>query len=238
MDLNDLGYLRQADLIVNQVFVGWSESEPRGLFRTYSGNLSREDQWDFGGLATRAKTAFDLSAQFKNKWNASTHLAYEQTVDTRALRGGPALRWHDYLTAAVNGSSDGSRRVSGSLYAERSAAAEDDSRYSNLSSGLNVRLSNRLSLSAHLDYEQLVDNLQYAGTAVAADGSRWILGRIQQDTRSATFRANLLAHPGADGPVLRQPLRRDRSLHGPQTRDHDARTALRGSFPSSTVLTS
>ena len=70
LDLNDVGYLRQADVIANQVFLGWSEPTPKGIFRSYSVQLAREDQWDFGGLATRSTTELEASAQFKNKWQA------------------------------------------------------------------------------------------------------------------------------------------------------------------------
>ena len=68
LDLNDVGYLRQADLIANQVFLGWSETTPQGIFRSYSVQLAREDQWDFGGLETRSHTELEASGQFKNKW--------------------------------------------------------------------------------------------------------------------------------------------------------------------------
>ncbi|HEX9189756.1 MAG TPA: DUF5916 domain-containing protein, partial [Vicinamibacteria bacterium] len=56
LDLNDVGYLRQADVLANQVFLGWSELRPRGIFRSYSLQLAREDQWDFGGLPTLGAT--------------------------------------------------------------------------------------------------------------------------------------------------------------------------------------
>ncbi len=74
LDLNDVGYLRQADVIANQVFLGWSETTPKGLFRSYSFQLAREDQWDFGGLATRSSTELEASGQFTNKWQAEAQL--------------------------------------------------------------------------------------------------------------------------------------------------------------------
>ena len=70
LELNDLGYLRQADVLANRAVVGWSEPSPKGPLRSYSVQLSRADQWDFGGLKTWGSTELDLSGQFKNKWNA------------------------------------------------------------------------------------------------------------------------------------------------------------------------
>jgi len=195
LDLNDVGYLRQADVIANQVFFGWSETTPKGSFRRYSVQLAREDQWDFGGLATRSSTELEASGQFENKWQAEAHFAYEDVVDTRMLRGGPALRWHDYYEASLSGHTDDSRRVRASLFGEHSWARDDDSRASELGGTLNLRLSNRLSLSGSASYERLLDSLQYVATADADGDTRWVLGRIDQDTWSFVFRVNLSITP-------------------------------------------
>jgi hypothetical protein len=196
LELNDIGYLRQADLIANQVFLGWSEPTPKGIFRSYSFQLAREDQWDFGGLATGSSTELDASGEFKNKWEAHAQLSYQDVVDTRMLRGGPALRWHDYFEASLGGQTDSSRRVWGRLYGEHAWARDDDnSRASELSGYLNLRPSNRLSLSASASYERLRDNLQYVATADTDGGARWVLGQIDQDTWSFVFRVNLSITP-------------------------------------------
>jgi hypothetical protein len=195
LDLNEVGYLRQADVISNQVFLGWSEPTPKGPFRSYSLELAREDEWDFGGLATRAVTEIAASGEFRNKWRAEVQIDYEDVVDTRMLRGGPALRWHDYLEASLNGQTDQSRRVWASLYAEKSWARDDDSDASELGVYVNVRPSNRLSFSGSLSYDRLVDNLQYVTTAEAGDQARWVLARIDQDTWSFVFRVNLSITP-------------------------------------------
>ena len=55
--------------MVNQAFVGWTEPSPKGPFRTYSFELSRQDEWDFGGLRTRAASALEASGTFRNKWS-------------------------------------------------------------------------------------------------------------------------------------------------------------------------
>jgi hypothetical protein len=195
LELNDLGYLRQADVLANQVFFGWEEPRPRGILRSYSAQLAREDKWDFGGLQTNATTSLDASGMFTNKWTANVRLAFDQVVDTRALRGGPALRWHDYYTALAGTSSDPSRRVSLSAQGEHSWSIDDDSRSSKVTSELQLRLSRRLSASAKVGYETLVDNLQYVTTPQSAAGPRWLLGRVARDTWDFTVRVNLSLTP-------------------------------------------
>jgi hypothetical protein len=195
LDLNDVGYLRQADVLANQVFLGWSETVPKGLFRSYSFQVSREDQWDFGGLATRSATEVEASGQFKNKWRAQVELDYDDVVDTRMLRGGSALRWHDFYEASAQTFTDDSRRVWASISGGHSWARDDDSNASELGGHLSLRLSNRLSVSGEASYARLLDNLQYVDTAETDGGTRWVLGRIDQDTWSFTFRVNLSITP-------------------------------------------
>ena len=194
-DLNDVGYLRQADLIANQVFLGWSEPTPKGIFRDYSVELSREDHWDFGGLQTRASTAAEASAQFTNKWRMSGSLSYNQSVDTRGLRGGPALRGSDFYDATLGVSTDSARRTSLSFTGTREKASEGGSGAWRAQGQIRLRPSNRLSLSANLTYTRATDDLQYVATVQATDGPRWVLGRIDQEVWSLTFRVNLTVTP-------------------------------------------
>jgi hypothetical protein len=195
LELNDVGYLRQADVLANQMFLGWSEPSPRGPFRNYSFQLAREDQWDFGGLMLRSATGLEGTAQLRNKWGAAASLTYQDVVDTRMLRGGPALRWHDYLEGSVSAHSDKSRRASVQLDGELARARDDDSHSSSLGGSLNLRLSNRVSLTGQVTREHLLDTLQYVATADAGGSPRWVLGEIDQDTWSFTFRLNLALSP-------------------------------------------
>jgi len=195
LDLNDLGYLRQADDLEHQIFLGWVESAPRGAFRQYSLEASREDHWDFGGLATRSESRVGAAAQLLNRWRASGSFALHENVDTRALRGGPALRRPDTYVAALSGGSDSGRRVQLSAGAEWTWASEDDTRLTSLQASLDVRPSNRLSLQALVAHEWRTDPLQYVTTADTPSGPRWVLGRIEQDTTAITLRVDVALTP-------------------------------------------
>jgi len=195
LELNDVGYLRQADLQANELFVGWSEPQPRGPFRSYALELFRGDEWDFGGLRTRAVSQLEANASFRSKWSLAAQLTFEQVTDTRALRGGPALRWHDFFEAAAEVASDASRRVHARVGLEHAWSVDDDSWATELQAALRLRLSNRLSLTGQAGNERKTDNLQYVATADAAGEPRYVLGRIEQDTWTFTVRVNLALTP-------------------------------------------
>jgi hypothetical protein len=195
LDLNDLGYLRQADIIANQVFLGWSVTEPKGIFRTYSVQVAREDEWDFGGLKTKSANSLEASAQFKNKWKAESSIELQQSVDTRALRSGPALRMHDFWSTALDLGTDSSRRASFSIDGGYIRAIDDSSRHSRIEGLARLRLSNRFSFSGLTSYQTLANNLQYVATVGTSAGPGWLLGRIEQGTWSFTLRADLAITP-------------------------------------------
>jgi hypothetical protein len=113
------------------------------------------------------------------------------------LRGGPALRWHDYDEVSASGQTDPSRRFSVSLEGWYAWARSqgDDTVASNVSGEINVRPSNRISFSVGASYERMLDTLQYVATADAGGDPRWVLGRIDQDTWAFTLRADLSITP-------------------------------------------
>jgi len=195
LDFNEVGYLKQADILANQVFLSWSEPAPKGPFREYSFELSRRDSWDFGGLATEGVTSAHASGQFRNKWRVSSALAHFEIVDTRALRGGPALRASDFWALVGSLATDSSRRIAASVEDEYDWALEGSSRSNRVTAQLSLRPSNRLSISAAGEYNWLDDDLQYVTTSDTTDGPRWVLGRINQDTWSLTVRVNLAITP-------------------------------------------
>ena len=195
LDLNDVGYLRQADIKANQVFLGWAESKPKGIFREYSFQASREDEWDFGGLHTRELTAADASATFQNKWGVAGRVAFVKLVDTRALFGGPALRSSDFWSTTLHVSSDNSRRLSVGAGGELDWTLDGDGVGRSLKVEAAVRPSGRLTFSASGEYLRLEDDLQYVGTVETTDGTRWMLGRNNEHLWNLTFRVNLAITP-------------------------------------------
>jgi hypothetical protein len=195
LDLNDVGYLRQADVLANQVFVGWSEPKPHGIFRSYSFEGSHEDHWDFGRLRTLNRTQLDGGGTFQNKWDFGGEVSFEQGVDTRALRGGPALRTHDFYEVGGGIGSDGSRHASFVVEANKAWSVDDGSNATELSVVGRLRLSNRIALSTQVRHDTLVDELQYVTTVDSAGEPRYLLGRIDQRNWTFTFRTNLAVTP-------------------------------------------
>jgi len=196
LDLNDIGYLRQADLLNNQVAVGYQESEPKSLFRSFGFELHRVDTWDFGGLKTEGTTGFAGHGTFSNKWQAhgAMHLVGTD-VGTRLLRGGPAVARDRFFCWNLGGSTDPSRRVAFQAGVHRHMFAERKSSLSEFFPGLTLRLSEALIVLSELQYSHNINDLEYVATPSAAGSNLYILGRIDQKTLGTTFRVNLTLSP-------------------------------------------
>ncbi len=196
LELNDLGYLQQADLVLNEAGLGFNETEPRGAFRAYGFSLSREDNWDFGGLKTGGGTHLETSGSFRNLWGLSADLHYiEAPIDTRLLRGGPAMKTSGFVSAGLGAHSDQSKPVSVSLSAERHFVMQGDGTNAEVSSEVDLRPANAFTVSVNGFWQHNVDDLQYVATARSGGTTRYLLGRLDQRTLGLTLRANYVLTP-------------------------------------------
>jgi hypothetical protein len=195
-DLNDVGYLRQADGILNEAKLEFTEFRPRGVLRSYGFSVSREDAWDFGGLKTDGSTGVEGSASFKNLWGVFGGVnVVEASTDTRLLRGGPAMTTSRFLSAELGVHTDKSKRLSLQASAERHFVTDGGSSRSEVTAKISVRPTNTFNFSVNAVYERNVDDLQYVGTVPAAFSPKYLLGRLDQDTLGVTLRANLVIRP-------------------------------------------
>ena len=196
LDLNDVGYLRQADAILNEAKLSFAEHTPHGAFRSYAFSMTRDDSWDFGGLKTEGSTGFDAHGVFKNLWGAWGGVNVDESPnDTRLLRGGPAITTSGFVSAEVGVHSDTSKRLSIELSTERHFVRDGGGSKTEYSAEVKVRPTNNFNFSIDGAYEHDVNDMQYVGTATAAGSAKYLLGRIDQETLGLTFRANLLITP-------------------------------------------
>ncbi len=197
LDLNALGYLRQADSITSSAEIEYEETKPRGIFRSYEIHASRWDNWDMGGRRAEGQTALELEAQFRNKWGvALAARAVQAPVETRLLRGGPALRRTPFVCSSFYGHMDQSKRVYAGLNLHRHFHRQSPSDQIDVSPELSLRVSNALSLSTSLQHSLNTDSEQYVATLEPRDaGTQYLLGRIHQKTLALTLRASLQLSP-------------------------------------------
>jgi hypothetical protein len=181
--------MQHADFIKQQNDLSYFVNRPVSVFRTYSTGLTQFNHWDFSGEHISSGAGFNLYLEFLNKWSLNTEVTFtSRALDTRILRGGPAmlLPWTWDFSAGLQ--TDPSERISAFLYANTTQASNNSHAWFNINPGLSVQPANPLKIEISFNYESNKNKLQYVTTKSVNDANQYILGTLDQKTLGLTFR--------------------------------------------------
>jgi hypothetical protein len=194
LELNDVGYLRVADEINQALKLEYVDTQPAGRRRRYNVYLEQTNKFDFGGTAVAHETEFEGVITWMNNWSAWAHLEYDaESLDTRGLRGGPALRMPASASVWVGFQTDSSKTRQFKLDVGRAVACDGQSHYTEITPTFSARLFNIVNVAATISYSRDVEDLQYVATAASA--SRYVMGRMDQQTLATTVRFDINLTP-------------------------------------------
>ena len=190
LDLNDLGYMRMADIITQHSSLSYNIKKPTKIYRDYSLNLDQSSDWDFGGRLIQSGYEFSTYWSLANHWNVHAWLSRNpQWRETRLLRGGPALVMDGNWSFSYGIHSDNRKKFNYTLHGLYVNVDDDASRLWNIQPGVNLRVGSRFNLGTDLVYRHNVDDAQYIDTIDYNGKNRYLLGRIDQDTWTLTLRS-------------------------------------------------
>jgi hypothetical protein len=190
-DLNDVGYLIMADLIENHTKVGIRQTDPKRYLRNYTLNLSQSNYWNYGGINTQNDAGIEFISMFTNRWELSMTESYVYSdLETRLLRGGPALRYSPNWQNSILFNTDKSKRVSFKIQNNSTISSDGVSRLYLLKPGLTFRVGNHAFITSEFNYTHNVDNFMYVTQKPADDGMQYVMARIKQQTYNLTLRFN------------------------------------------------
>lgn len=196
LELNDTGYLHNADVIMQWLWNGYRITRPFGIFRQLEVSM---DQWyarDFGGDTLFGGINLTLDTQFKNYWGLAAGV--ERKVDflsTSALRGGPGLKQPGGWGSAVSIRSDERKKVRLQLDYENARGDGDSSGKTRVGGSVDYRPNSTFSISVLPAFEIFKQELQYVETVEFDDQKRYVFARIDQKTLSLTVRLNCSITP-------------------------------------------
>jgi hypothetical protein len=189
LELNDLGYLKTADQITESAKLEYVDTLPASFHRRYSVRLVQARKYDFGGTRLEDELWSEGELVFNNNWSVWGHLGYDSdSLDTRVLRGGPALKIPARINVWGGYNSDSSKNIRTRLELAHLVSTDGRSRYTQIAPSVFARFLNIINFEARVSYEHDIEDLQYAGTAPAAGSSHYVLGRMDQSTLGATVR--------------------------------------------------
>lgn len=196
LELNDLGYLAQADQRRLKTSVAYVEKDPSSWYRSYELKLEQDNTWSArdeylgSGLGLRAYT------ELANKWGLSAALgAGSAGRDPVALRGGPLLYDPANWSWAGSLDTDGTKRVWANVYAEGRRRAQGVASSSTYGGKISVRPTDSLSLSVAAQATAYSDRQQYVSLAPVRGETGTFVSHLDGESRSLSLRAEWHLRP-------------------------------------------
>jgi hypothetical protein len=197
VDLNDIGYLRQADFVRQNLEFSYKVDKPRGILLNYQFGFKQSHEWSFGGENIMNNVAFDSKARFKNLWDANFTLKKDiNQFDTRELRGGPKLFKENNTEGNLQILTNSVKKLSFGVATTISASQDRISQEKDYILMVKWQMNNRLSISTQTGYHIGTDNQQYVNTISGLVAHRdYIVGKIDQKTLYTTIRFEYYVSP-------------------------------------------
>lgn len=115
-EINDIGFMRNADEINQFTWVAWQFRNPFSIFRRAQINANQWLDWDFGGNFLGARANTNAHVTFLNNYQMGAGFTWEgERLSSTELRGGPASRWPGVRFFNVYAGTDSRRSLFGTL---------------------------------------------------------------------------------------------------------------------------
>lgn len=231
-DLNDVGFLTQADQRVFLASAGWGTPKPTQRFRSIATEGVVLGRWNTGGERTGHSANLNLVAILQSGWGGFVGLGVGTGgLNTTATRGGPAVTSGADRSANFSFFTDSRRNLSANI-----SGFGYGTEFGTRAAGANASITWRPGLNAELTAGPSYDYAREMGylastvddpTATATYGTRYIFGALEQRTLSLTARANVTFTPALSFQLYVQPFTSGatvgdfRELLRPQSFDFD-----------------
>ncbi|WP_298221327.1 DUF5916 domain-containing protein [Flavobacterium sp.] len=207
LELNDVGFLRQADEIRQFGIVTYQTLKPFGKFRKIFNRFEQFSSYDFDGNFNRVQYTLTSNANLKNNWNFNGELVYKPRIYTNTvLQGGPRFRYSEEFFQYINFSSDGRKKISfyGGIY--HSEGRNSSFSYMEYDAGITYQPINALTISFSPNFQINKSKTQFVPDAGFGPTRRYVTAALSQQTLNATIRLNYCINPNLTIQYYGQPF--------------------------------
>lgn len=195
LNINDIGFMKEADYIEQENEVTYRETEPGNVFRNYRIEIQNTNKWSFGGEHTHSGLESKFVGQFNNLWTLFAEGGKVfPSLDPRVLRGGPALYNDGYYGGGVWMQTNSSNRFYINLSGFYYGNAKNNSTHKSTGVSFNYNPINKLRLTLrsrfmHNNYAEEFFNSDLSDINV------YTIGRMNQKELQFTIRAEYYIRP-------------------------------------------
>lgn len=196
VDLNDVGYMWQADYIREETHLLYMVNKPNNIFLKYYFGIDQRHNWSYGGENLMDKLDSEARFTFKNYWILK--LVVDRVfneIDTRQLRGGPSLRIDGNTKAGFLFQTNSSKDfIFGTLmdFTKYDDKITWKNRY-NLA--LFWLINNNITVSSSTNFTNEVSNSQYVKQKTVDGKKQYVVGKIARETLYTTLRVEYFITP-------------------------------------------
>jgi hypothetical protein len=210
-DVNDMGYMRRADVINSHVGGGYKWTTPTRL-RKYQNVLAAVfASYNFAGDRTWGGVWGGGSTEFANNYSWNYKLSYNpQSVSDRSTRGGPLTINQPGTEYYMYFDTDGSHKLF--YFLETDSYTQTSGSWNTwINPGIEWKPVSNLLLRVGPEWTRVHEDAQYIGAfadplAGATYGTRYVFSTLDQRTLSASVRLNWAFTPTLSFQFYGQPL--------------------------------
>ncbi|HKJ42875.1 MAG TPA: DUF5916 domain-containing protein [Sunxiuqinia sp.] len=197
VDLNDLGYMYQADYLEENVELKYQVSKPKGIMRNYWGSFTQNHQWSYGGETTRESLNLHLYTRFTNLWRIHYWVDRDYNIfDTRELRGGPKLYKDSYWYGRFWFQSNYAKDVLIGFGPYYQWSDDGVSMHNVNTFYIRWQINNHINITSETSYIYQVDNNKYVQKlGLSNDETGYLVGQLDRKTLKTTLRLEYFITP-------------------------------------------
>lgn len=207
LELNDIGFMREADDIQNYAGITYNSLQPFGVFRKASIGYKHWSAWDFAGSHNYFDWDIEANGTFKNNGSGTLGVFSQPHIYSKSLlQGGPRLFLPDQYGAWWAFSSDSRKKLFLELDGWTKTGNEDS--YFLFETGVRATYQplNQLSFSLAPRFTTIKHRLQFNQQVSYNNDMRFITSRLDQDTFSMAFRFNYAINPNLSVQYYAEPF--------------------------------
>jgi len=196
LELNDIGFLRQADEKIQFANLRYQFTKPTKTYRRVGISLGQTSNYNYEGNYNRFQLELNGNISWKNNWWTEIGHGYKPRIFINTyLRGGPRWRFSEENFDFLFFGSDRSKKFNFTLGYVNSRAKQQNFKFKRYVFRFNYQPINSLNLALETSFNHNPNKTQYVSQQDFAGTTRYILGEIDQQTWSTSLRINYSLNP-------------------------------------------
>ncbi len=207
LELNDVGFQRQADDIRHYGWIGYRTTKPRKSIRAFALNYTHLAAFDFGGNLNEITLNLNGWVNLKNNWWINGGFSHKpELYSNYVLRGGPRLKLSQEFSYRNGFISDARKKFRITMNYSGRWRANKELAFNQISGQLTYQPSNALQLSFLPSYSINKNKLQYVSQQSFNTDKRYINATIDQQTLNFPLRIDYILRPNLSIQFWGQPF--------------------------------